>query len=132
MTLVVVAHVVGEARQADAGGITRTPLDVLLHELEQEIGLLGLQFLGHALGAMTDHDHDPVDRTIGQGIEDVPQHRLATQQMEGLRPRRPHADSLAGGEHDRRQASIGHGHRSSTPEATDLVHCARLVTLVIG
>ena len=98
----------GRPVRPDADGVAGAPLHVLLDEVEVQVGLLGLQLLGDPLGAVAHHDHDPVDRAVGQRVEDVAQHRPAAQQVQRLGPRRPHPGALAGGEHDGGEAAFGH------------------------
>jgi hypothetical protein len=113
--------VIGERGEPDADRIAGAALHVLLHEVEQQVGVLLLELLGDALGAVT-HDHHGAPRgAVAQRVEDVHQHRLAAQQVQRLGAVGPHAGALARRQHDGGQrthgdrlgwACVRHGHSS--------------------
>src|SRR5581483_4545755 len=109
----VVEVVVGEDRQPDAHRVAGPPLDVLLDEVEGEVGRLLLQLLRDEVGAVTDDDHRLVDRGLPERVEHVEHHGAAAQQVQRLGPCGPHARAFAGGENDGGQRSFRHRFRST-------------------
>jgi len=62
---------------------------------------LFLHLLGHPFGSVAD-DHDrAIDIDVGQGVDDVHDHRAAAHEVQWLGPSRPHSLPLAGRQHDR-------------------------------
>ena len=129
--LVLVVGEVRKARQAHRGGVARTALHVLLDELERERarGPL-LDGLGDALGAVADdHDH-PLDRKLGERVENVEHHGTSAQQVQRLGLGRTHPGPLAGGQHQCRQGthSLRRSHRlTSLAHARDRNRHVRLL-----
>ncbi len=100
--------VVGESREADTHGIAGPSLHVLLDELEQQVGLLLLELLGHPLGAVAHDDDRPAHGAVTEGVEHVQEHGPPAQQVQGLRAVGPHAGPFAGGQHDGGEGTIAH------------------------
>ena len=88
---VVVEVVVVEGGEADGEGVARAALHVLLDELEAQAGAVLGELLGDALGAVAHHHDRPVDLRRREGVEDVQHHGATAEQVQGLRPGRPHA-----------------------------------------
>ncbi|MDZ7732037.1 MAG: hypothetical protein U5R31_02065 [Acidimicrobiia bacterium] len=105
----VTTRLLGERREADADRVAGAALDVLLDELEEQVGAVLLQLLGHPFGAMA-HDHDrAVDDALAERVEHVEKHRPPAEQVERLGPLGAHPGALAGGEDHPRERSTGHG-----------------------
>ena len=98
----------GRAVRPDAHGVAGAPLDVLLDEVDDQVGLVLLELLGDPLGAVAD-DHDrPLGSAVADRVEHVEQHRPAAQQVQRLRSVRAHPGALAGGEDERGERTLGH------------------------
>ena len=91
----VVEVVVGEGGERHRQGVARAPGDLLLDEVDEQVGrAVLLQGLGDRLGPVAHHHDRPVDEELGQGVEDVEEHRPPAQRMERLGQRRPHPGAL--------------------------------------
>ena len=88
-------------RERDAHRVAGAALHVLLDELDRHLGdELLLERLGDPLGAVTDDDHDPLERQLGERVDHVQHHRAAAQLVQHLRRARTDARALPGGQHD--------------------------------
>ena len=106
----VVDVVVGEGGQADDDGVAGATLDRLLDEQDVEgVGALVLHLLGDALGAVAGHHDGAHDLQVGEGLEDVHDHRPPAQQVQRLGALGPHPRAFAGGEHDGGDGAGVHG-----------------------
>ena len=95
-------------RERDAHRVAGAALHVLLDELDRHLGdELLLERLDDPLGAVTDHDHDPLERELGQRVDHVQHHRAAAQLVQHLRRARPDARALTGGQHDGGEGAVG-------------------------
>ena len=129
VAVVLVQRVVGEAREPDAHRVARPPLDLLLHEADQEVGPVVLQALGDPLGVVADDDHDPIQLAAPEGVEHVAEHRAAAEEVERLRAVRLHAGALTGSQHDRREGPSAHASclpRPARPRDDPQVRSARV------
>src|SRR5581483_4401966 len=75
-----------------------------------------------ALGAVTDDDDGLVDRTVGQRVEDVQDHRAPAEQVERLRTGRAHAGALTCGEDDGTEGAFGHWQEFYRPMPSRIHH----------
>ena len=118
--------VLGQTGEADGHRVARAPLDGLLDELERQPRAVLGELLRDPLGAMPDDDHRPLELGSGQRVEDVEHHRPPAQQVQRLRPGRPHPRALTSGKDHSREPSIGHGNglprETPFPRAPDHVH----------
>ena len=108
--LVVVAVVVGEGGEGDRDGVAGAPLDVLLDELEREVG--GACSDSFLVTRSAPWPTTTTARSSGEpaeAVEDVEHHRPAAQQVQRLRAGRAHAGALAGGEDDGGERGVGVG-----------------------
>ena len=117
---VVVQVVVGKAGEAHADGVTGAALHLLLDEFEPQAGVVLGELLGDALGAVAHDHHGPVDLRRREGVEHVEHHRPAAEQVERLRPGRPHPRALARRQDDCREVPIRHANRSTAPAPSEL------------
>ena len=93
--------------ERDAHRVAGAALHALLDELDRHLGdELLLERLGDPLGAVADDDHDPLERQLGQRVDDVQHHRAPAQRVQHLRRAGAHARALAGGEHDGGEGSV--------------------------
>ena len=100
---VVVEVVARDGRHPDHRRVTRAALHRLLDEGDvRPARRLLLHLLGHPLGTVADHHDGAVDVDVGQGVDDVHDHRAATDQVQRLGSSGAHSRALAGRQHDRR------------------------------
>ena len=69
------------------------------------VGVLG-ELAGQPIGMMADHHHDRCGGHLDQRVQDIPDHRAATEQMQRLGTGRPHPSALPGREDDRTQGPL--------------------------
>ena len=99
---------VAERGEADRDRVARAALDGLLDELDRHVGdELLLDGLGDVLGAVSDDDHDPVERQRREHVEGVQHHRPPAQRVQHLGRVGAHALALTRRGHDgRERASV--------------------------